>query len=86
MEFRVRTGEPVAIPLSRSKVTWWPACLRTSHTAPVQSKFLTAEGGHELQGYLFSKPLPGGAFEEFLASCRIRPETIVCRTAQAVRS
>jgi EAL domain-containing protein (putative c-di-GMP-specific phosphodiesterase class I) len=33
-----------------------------------QGNFLKAEGCHELQGYLFSKPLPAEVFEEFLQS------------------
>jgi diguanylate cyclase (GGDEF)-like protein len=33
-----------------------------------QANFLKAEGCHELQGYLFSKPLPAEAFEQFLQS------------------
>jgi EAL domain-containing protein (putative c-di-GMP-specific phosphodiesterase class I) len=31
-----------------------------------QAAFLKAEGCHELQGFLFSKPLPAHAFEDFL--------------------
>jgi EAL domain-containing protein (putative c-di-GMP-specific phosphodiesterase class I) len=34
----------------------------------VQADFLKAEGCHELQGYLFSQPLPLHAFERFLQS------------------
>jgi diguanylate cyclase (GGDEF)-like protein len=33
---------------------------------PAQADFLKAEGCHELQGFLFSKPLPAAEFEEFL--------------------
>ena len=33
-----------------------------------QADFLRAEGCHELQGFLFSKPLPAEAFEDFLRS------------------
>jgi len=33
-----------------------------------QAQFLEAEGCHELQGFLFSKPLPADAFERFLQS------------------
>ena len=33
-----------------------------------QAAFLKAEGCHELQGFLFSKPLPADAFEDFLKS------------------
>ncbi|HEV3500527.1 MAG TPA: EAL domain-containing protein [Bradyrhizobium sp.] len=33
-----------------------------------QADFLRAEGCHELQGFLFSKPLPGAAFERYLRS------------------
>jgi diguanylate cyclase (GGDEF)-like protein len=33
-----------------------------------QADFLKAEGCHELQGYLFSKPLPAEAFEQVLRS------------------
>jgi len=33
-----------------------------------QADFLKAEGCHELQGFLFSKPLPADAFEDFLKS------------------
>src|ERR1700722_4968449 len=33
-----------------------------------QADFLKAEGCHELQGFLFSKPLPPEAFEQFLQS------------------
>ena len=33
-----------------------------------QADFLKAEGCHELQGYLFSKPLPAEAFEQVLQS------------------
>jgi diguanylate cyclase (GGDEF)-like protein/PAS domain S-box-containing protein len=33
-----------------------------------QAAFLKAEGCHELQGFLFSKPLPAHAFEDFLKS------------------
>jgi diguanylate cyclase (GGDEF)-like protein/PAS domain S-box-containing protein len=33
-----------------------------------QADFLRAEGCHELQGFLFSKPLPADAFEDFLRS------------------
>ncbi|SED20660.1 putative bifunctional diguanylate cyclase/phosphodiesterase [Bradyrhizobium erythrophlei] len=35
-----------------------------------QADFLKAEGCHELQGFLFSKPLPAEAFEEVLQSQR----------------
>ena len=31
-----------------------------------QADFLTAHGCHELQGFLFSKPLPAAAFEDYL--------------------
>ena len=33
-----------------------------------QADFLRSEGCHELQGFLFSKPLPSGAFESYLRS------------------
>jgi EAL domain-containing protein (putative c-di-GMP-specific phosphodiesterase class I) len=33
-----------------------------------QADFLKAEGCHELQGYLFSKPVPAEAFEQVLQS------------------
>jgi diguanylate cyclase (GGDEF)-like protein/PAS domain S-box-containing protein len=33
-----------------------------------QAAFLKAEGCHELQGFLFSKPVPAEAFEDFLKS------------------
>jgi diguanylate cyclase (GGDEF)-like protein/PAS domain S-box-containing protein len=33
-----------------------------------QAAFLKAEGCHELQGFLFGKPLPADAFEDFLRS------------------
>jgi EAL domain-containing protein (putative c-di-GMP-specific phosphodiesterase class I) len=33
-----------------------------------QAAFLKAEGCHELQGFLFSKPLPADVFEDFLKS------------------
>jgi EAL domain-containing protein (putative c-di-GMP-specific phosphodiesterase class I) len=33
-----------------------------------QADFLKAEGCHELQGYLFSKPLPAEVFEQLLQS------------------
>ena len=38
-----------------------------------QSSFLQAEGCHELQGFLLSKPLPGNVFEQFLTSRRSHP-------------
>jgi diguanylate cyclase (GGDEF)-like protein/PAS domain S-box-containing protein len=37
-----------------------------------QADFLNAEGCHELQGFLFSKPLPADAFEDFLQSAASR--------------
>ena len=33
-----------------------------------QADFLRAQGCHELQGFLFSKPLPADAFEHFVRS------------------
>lgn len=33
-----------------------------------QLSFLRSEGCHELQGFLFSKPLPADEFETFLAA------------------
>ena len=33
-----------------------------------QADFLRAQGCHELQGFLFSKPLPATAFEDYLRS------------------
>jgi diguanylate cyclase (GGDEF)-like protein/PAS domain S-box-containing protein len=41
-----------------------------------QADFLKVEGCHELQGFLFSKPIPARMFEAFLASSPMRsPET-----------
>jgi diguanylate cyclase (GGDEF)-like protein/PAS domain S-box-containing protein len=43
-----------------------------------QADFLRSEGCHELQGFLFSKPLPKEAFEKFLMSNPTEtPETII---------
>lgn len=43
-----------------------------------QVDFLKSEGCHELQGFLFSKPLPKEAFEKFLLSSPTEtPETII---------
>jgi EAL domain-containing protein (putative c-di-GMP-specific phosphodiesterase class I) len=43
-----------------------------------QADFLRSEGCHELQGFLFSKPLPKEAFEKFLLSSPTEtPETII---------
>jgi EAL domain-containing protein (putative c-di-GMP-specific phosphodiesterase class I) len=42
-----------------------------------QAEFLKAEGCHELQGFLFAKPLPALAFEEFCRRASLtRPEPI----------
>jgi EAL domain-containing protein (putative c-di-GMP-specific phosphodiesterase class I) len=37
-----------------------------------QAGFLNAQGCHELQRFLFSKPLPADAFEDFLRSAASR--------------
>jgi diguanylate cyclase (GGDEF)-like protein/PAS domain S-box-containing protein len=42
-----------------------------------QAEFLKAEGCHELQGFLFSRPLPAIAFEEFCSrACLMSPKRI----------
>jgi len=43
---------------------------------PAQMAFLQAEGCHELQGFLFSRPLDGRMFEQFLASRAVPPVTL----------
>jgi EAL domain-containing protein (putative c-di-GMP-specific phosphodiesterase class I) len=50
-----------------------------------QENYLRAEGCHEMQGYLFSKPVPSNMFEMLLISSRTdAPETDV-KTFQWVR-
>jgi diguanylate cyclase (GGDEF)-like protein/PAS domain S-box-containing protein len=43
-----------------------------------QAEFLRSEGCHEMQGFLFSKPLPREIFEKFLmSSSREKPKTAI---------
>lgn len=46
-----------------------------------QADFLRSEGCHELQGFLFSKPLPKEAFEKFLMS---NPTETIIKTSRLV--
>jgi diguanylate cyclase (GGDEF)-like protein/PAS domain S-box-containing protein len=49
-----------------------------------QADFLRSEGCHELQGFLFSKPLPKEAFEKFLMSSPAEIPKITVETSRLV--
>jgi EAL domain-containing protein (putative c-di-GMP-specific phosphodiesterase class I) len=49
-----------------------------------QADFLRSEGCHELQGFLFSKPLPKEAFERFLMSGPAATPEITVETSRLV--
>jgi EAL domain-containing protein (putative c-di-GMP-specific phosphodiesterase class I) len=54
-----------------------------------QRDFLAALGCEELQGYLFSRPLPGAAFNEYLdlvAEAHAAPGAASFRASEVVRS
>ncbi len=54
-----------------------------------QRDFLAALGCEELQGYLFSRPLPGAAFNEYLdlvAEVHAAPGAASFRASEVVRS
>ena len=48
-----------------------------------QAAFLIASGCDEMQGYLFSRPLPAGGFEALLREGRLLPDSLTRKTAAA---